>query len=132
MQFRIHNSYTLGFVSKAVPKIFRHYILIFNKDGRLYNIDNYLKNSLGINYKSIDILLFALRNSYISELNKYCIINIGSSDVFKDTNYTLKSLVNLIENGNLDVKGSHILSQAFNYLKVGLDRFWDMYCYGSI
>lgn len=132
MQFKIHNSYTLDFVNVAVPKIFKHYILIFNKDGRFYNIDNYLKNSLGINYKSVDILLFALNTSYISELNKYCIINIGNSDVFKDTNYTLKSLVNLIEDGNLDIKGSHVLGQAFSYLNIGIDRFWDMYCYGSL
>ena len=132
MKFKIHQSYIPEFVYYGVPKVLRHYINVFAQSNRLINIDNYLKKVLGVNYKAKDILIYALTNSFKAEVGNYCIINIGNNDKFKDTEYSLKSLVQLIEDGNLEVKGSQVLHNAFNYLRTGLNVFWDMYCYGRL
>lgn len=132
MQFKINSSYIPSFVYNGVPKVLKHYINVYDNDRKLFKMDNYLKNTLGINYKAKDILLFALTNSFKADVGKYCIINIGNIDEFKDTKYSLISLVKLIENGNLDIKGSQVLHKAFDYLRTNLETFWDMYCYGSL
>lgn len=121
MQLLITKKYTEDFAFNYLPLVMYNIIKEKYLKGIYKHYDLYLKNILGIKYTFLDIVRDAIKYIYCSYENTFYLLEIGSVNIFKDTSYTIKQLVDLIEFGNLEIKGTHIFTKTFNVIRNACD-----------
>ena len=125
MQLIIGKEYNEEFVYSYIPKYIYRLVCGEEKRGLFNSINTYLKKVLGIDYKVCDIIKDLLQRIYISNEEKYYVLDTNNVNEFRDTKRTFNELVNLIEFGNIEVKGTHILDKIFSLIHNLVDTLWD-------
>lgn len=127
MQLWINKSFPYDFINSFLRNKIKIYIGSMWGQDKLENIDNFLYNTLGINYSAYDILMYAIDNAEILVDTHTFKLDTEIVDEYKDTGYRIKDLLNLIEYGNLEVKGTKALSKSFNYIRNNLIILYKIY-----
>lgn len=127
MQLVFPQYITYNCINLVIKEAMKTYFIEMNNKGKFIKLDNFLYNTLGIDYRSIDILLYATNNAYIGKYKKNYVLDITSNSLFKDTNYTLSSLLMLINSGNLEVKGTNAIVYCYNHIRHYLKLLYEMY-----
>lgn len=94
--------------------------------GKFIQIENYL-DKINLGYNIIDILDTLIDTMSTVIEGRYVLYRVGDNRPFKDTKYTLNQLLNLIEYGNLEVRGARIIQRIFNELSFNERRYYSMY-----
>ena len=84
-------------------------------------------NLFNVNVNYVDVIKQALNNLQILDSNNKYIVQINSNIKYKDTNLCLNTLVNLLDYGTLQIKGSHLFSNVFNNVSNNMDSYYDRY-----
>lgn len=111
-------------VIKEAMKTF--FIEKYNK-GIFYNLDKFLYNILGSEIKCIDILIYAVNNAYIGKYGNRYVLDLFNQMIYPNTNYTLSNLLSLINSGNLEVKGTNIISICYIHIRHYVEVLYEIY-----
>ena len=126
MEFRltlpVKSSFFFGYVPNVLKSRFRRE----RSRGKFIQIENYL-DKINLGYNIIDILDTLIDTMSTIIENRYVLYRVGDNRPFKDTKYTLNQLLNLIEYGNLEVRGTRIIQRIFNELSFNERRYYSMY-----
>ena len=126
MEFRltlpVQSSFFFGYVPNVLKSRFRRE----RSRGKFIQIENYL-DKINLGYNIIDILDTLIDTMSTIIENRYVLYRVGDNRPFKDTKYTLNQLLNLIEYGNLEVRGARIIQRTFNELPFNERRYYSMY-----
>ena len=126
MEFRltlpVQSSFFFGYVPNVLKSRFRRE----RSRGKFTQIENYL-DKINLGYNIIDILDTLIDTMSTIIENRYVLYRVGDNRPFKDTKYTLNQLLNLIEYGNLEVRGARIIQRIFNELSFNERRYYSMY-----
>lgn len=126
MEFRltlpVQSSFFFGYVPNVLKSRFRKE----RSRGKFIQIENYL-DKINLGYNIIDILDTLIDTMSTIIENRYVLYRVGDNRPFKDTKYTLNQLLNLIEYGNLEVRGARIIQRIFNELSFNERRYYSMY-----
>lgn len=90
-----------------------------------YEQEIYSLFNVNVNY--VDVIKQALNNLQILDSNNKYIVQINSNIKYKNTNLCLNTLVNLLDYGTLQIKGSHLFSNVFNNVSNNVDSYYDRY-----
>lgn len=126
MEFRltlpVQSSFFFGYVPNVLKSRFRKE----RSRGKFIQIENYL-DKINLGYNIIDILDTLIDTMSTVIEGRYVLYRVGDNRPFKDTKYTLNQLLNLIEYGNLEVRGARIIQRIFNELSFNERRYYSMY-----
>lgn len=109
--------------SQIVPKDFIHeflpdYIMgefMNSMDiGRFASLDEYF-DSLGISLSTTEIIEYALRNLEVKEVNGAYIIDF--SDTLTVDGYSVRQLINIIDYGNTEVRGTRAIGDIEEFIR---------------
>ena len=107
------NIVPVDFFTEFLPKyIITHVIATQNKD-KFVNMDRYLE-SLGIKENTLEVLVIAVKNLDVKEVNGVYVVE--PSNVEKIGDYTLKQLINIIDYGTTEVKGTGVYQEIERYI----------------
>lgn len=101
------------FIYNKLPEIMMNKIITSVDKHKFDNMDTCLKN-LGVKYSTSQVLKYALKNLDVKQINGVYLVDI--SNVLKLNGYTLKQLVDLINYGNTEVKGTQVYTEAERYV----------------
>lgn len=99
---------TLGLAVHFFKRSLKYYIINYCKENqtKIREIDKYLKEELGCSASSLQILLYAWRHLYYEK---------GALSLKRDLkmgDYRVNDLIRLLEYGNLDIVGLHVLKKG--------------------
>ena len=114
-------------INLVIKNAMKTFFIEMHNDGKFYKVDKFLYNMLGSNVRSIDILLYATENAYVGKYRKQYVLDIMRIETYKDTGYTLSSLLSLINSGNLKVKGTNAIVYCYNHIRHYLDTLYEIY-----
>ena len=118
----VQSSFFFGYVPNVLKSRFRRE----RSRGKFIQIENYL-DKINLGYNIIDILDTLIDTMSTVIEGRYVLYRVGDNRPFKDTKYTLNQLLNLIEYGNLEVRGARIIQRIFNELSFNERRYYSMY-----
>lgn len=127
MQFNVYRKYDSQFVFRYLLNNLKIFISEDRDKGKFKKLDNFLYNTLGIEDSTYTILKWCINNSYLSVNSTYYNIDFCPRRKYKDTNYDMSQLINLIEYGNLEVSGTHTLSNHLNYIRRNMENLYHLY-----
>lgn len=84
-------------------------------------------NLFNVNVNYVDVIKQALNNLQILDSNNKYIVQINSNIKYKNTNLCLNTLVNVLDYGTLQIKGSYLFSNVFNNVSNNMDSYYDRY-----
>lgn len=90
-----------------------------------YEQEIYSLFNVNVNY--VDVIKQALNNLQILDSNNKYIVQINSNIKYKNTNLCLNTLVNLLDYGTLQIKGSYLFSNVFNNVSNNMHSYYDRY-----
>ena len=124
MRIRVYGNYDKDFAKKYLLRVLYKKWLGEYSNGKYFNMDNYLK-TLSRKLKTINILKFALNNSSIVQLDNG--VEIEFDESLNYGGFPLKQLLQLIEYGNLEVKGTFTISRGSNNIRYYSDYYFRDY-----
>ena len=127
MQLVFPEYITYDCINSVIKKAMKTYFIEMNNEGKFYKLDKFLYNILGSDVKCIDILLYSIDYAYVGKYKKTYVIELTSNTLYKNTNYTLSSLLMLINSGNLEVKGTNAIVYCYNHIRHYLKTLNDIY-----
>lgn len=80
---------------------------------RFENMDAYL-SSIGVKYSTLDILKYAVKNWEIKKVNQVYIVEV--SNILRIDSFTVRQLVDTIDYGTTEVKGTGVYKEIENYI----------------
>lgn len=126
MEFRLSLPVQSNFFFGYVPNVLKARFRRERSRGKFIHIENYL-DKINLGYNIIDILDTLVDTMSTVIEGRYVLYRVGDNRPFKDTKYTLNQLLNLIEYGNLEVRGARIIQRIFNELSFNERRYYSMY-----
>lgn len=127
MKLFISKDYPKRFVYSYLPKFIYRKALGELNNSTIANINKYLKDVLKINYSLKDILSECIKYIYLSEFGENYIIDLGNMNRFKDTDYRTIDLLRLIEFGNIELKGTYLITKVYNFIREHCDYIYNYY-----
>lgn len=114
-------------ISKKIPKngltnkiikleMLRYFRLNLNEEVRNH-WDSYFKSTIDPKVNCDTILRETINSMRFTTVEGKYVVLIDGKHMVNGTDYTLDSLLKLFNYGNLSIKGSHLISNAFDYLK---------------
>ncbi len=101
-----------------VPIVMKAYLNQMYIDKKAESLNMYIKEVLNLNKWDVkSILRYAINNLIIIKEKDGYIIKTPDHLPLADTRYKISSLLDLIENGNLEVNKYPILPKIFNYIQ---------------
>lgn len=126
MQFRITTFGDGIFLFNYIPRVFKRRLKSFYAQGKFAKVEKYLER-IKLGYNIIEVLEDIADNMFIAKTPKGIVYRVDTNKFFRDTPYTLSQLVHLIDEGNLEVKGTHIIQQVINEISYYQDYYLDTY-----
>ena len=101
-------------------KFFPNMIFVKSNMRKISSIDKYLQETIFLDkhkYSAKQAINVVLKNIVYKTDGKTAIIEIDSAAIFPFYTFKVKDIAKLIDNGNLEIKGTHIFSELFSYIK---------------
>ena len=93
----------------------------------------YIGTRYGEEFDQIMKTLTCNENAFIINKNgKQYIVEINPNIIVKSSGLSLEFLVRMIDYGNLDVKGLHIVDSAMKYVQLMIDDIYRLYMKGGL
>ena len=127
MQLLFPSYVNFNFIQSTIKETMIIFIRDMNNHRKFNKLDKFLYNILGRDIKSVDILCYAINSAFVGKYKDNYVLDIDSKSFYANTDYTVSSLIKLIEFGNLEVKGTNALARCFNYIRNKLDFLWLFY-----
>ena len=111
--------------------------IVFTKDNirKLKSIDAYLQQNVfngKRKYSTRQIVMVVLKNIVYQTDSHRAVIQIDPVAVFPFYNIKIKEVAQLIDYGNLDIKGTHVFHSAFKMVEEKIEKLRNMYEMGLI
>lgn len=113
------------FVSVYLPKIIRLRLISSCKEKNTSLMNSYLKKVFNISL--IDVINKACSNIITMWSGTTCILSIDTNVYEMTSNEKLNSLIKLIDQGNLDVKGLNIFKEALEFIQHNMNSIYKIY-----
>ena len=96
--------------------------VVFTKQNmrKISTIDRYLQQNVFVGkrkYTTKQIVDIVLKNIVYKTDGKTAVIEFDNYAVFPFYTFKIKDIANLIDKGNLEIRGTHIFSNLFSYIK---------------
>lgn len=117
-------NYDNQFFYEYIPDKIKEFILLNYNESYVSQINKYLIE-IGIKTNFQEIINKAIDTLKIIINDDWCTINIDYSQVLSGRR--LQDLINLIEYGNLEIKGYPILKEAFRYIELNEEELYSEY-----
>lgn len=117
-------NYDNQFFYEYIPDKIKEFILLNYNESYVSQINKYLIE-IGIKTNFQEIINRAIDTLKIIINDDWCTINIDYSQVLSGRR--LQDLINLIEYGNLEIKGYPILKEAFRYIELNEEELYNEY-----
>ena len=117
-------NYDNQFFYEYIPDKIKEFILLNYNESYVSQINKYLIE-IGIKTNFQEIINRAIDTLKIIINDDWCTINIDYSQVLSGRR--LQDLINLIEYGNLEIKGYPILKEAFRYIELNEEELYSEY-----
>lgn len=127
MQLVFPEYITYNCINQVIKTAMETYFIEMHNKGKFGKMDKFLYNIVGSGVRSIDILLYATKNAYVGKYKKQYVLEIMSTNRYKNTNYTLSSLLGLINFGSVEVKGTNAIISCYNHIRHYLDILYEIY-----
>ena len=101
------------FLEEFLPNVIINKIIAEADPLRFENMDRYLA-SIDVKYSTLDILKYAVQNWEIKKVNQVYIIEI--SNILRVDGYSVKQLVDIIDYGTTEVKGTGVYKEIENFI----------------
>ena len=101
------------FLEEFLPNVIINKIIAEADPLRFENMDRYLA-SIDVKYSTLDILKYAVQNWEIKKVNQVYIIEI--SHILRVDGYSVKQLVDIIDYGTTEVKGTGVYKEIENFI----------------
>ena len=126
MQLEMKGNFEDDFVYKVIPSIIRKKLIGQCNSPKMENMRKYFE-SLKIGYTILDVINFAVDKMYIGIDGNHIYYNLFTKKKVDGSNYSIEALLNLIEYGNLEVRGSHCIELIFDYIRLNLKYLYSWY-----
>lgn len=112
MIIKIYSIYTSSFIKNKVPQLIRQSVAreYTTNLHRYKGMEFYINKKLNIKKSFMEILYNILDGMYVSIEDDYYLIKVTSPN--RIDRYSVNGLVNLIEYGNQEIRGTHILEKS--------------------
>lgn len=87
-------------------------------------MEEYIKENFDVDFQDVSNNL--LKFISVSEVNGKYIIRIDKNKNYPEKNFKFITLTNLIDNGNLSIKGLHLLDSAMSFIQQRIDHIHNM------
>lgn len=105
------------FVNTYLTRIIRKYVVLnFNPD-KVKPFEEYINKNLNLDCSAEEIISYALDTLYVSKHGSFYKIMINPSATIPKTAIKLKSVIQLLESGNLEIRGYPIITNAMSNVK---------------
>ena len=101
------------FLKEFLPDVIIDKIIAEVDTLRFENMDAYLA-SIGVKYSTLDILKYAVKNWEIKKVNQVYIVEV--SNILRIDSFTVRQLVDIIDYGTTEVKGTGVYKEIENYI----------------
>ena len=111
-----------------------YYLIDINNLNKLKYIEEYLNKYIftGKRKYTIDkVIIIILNNIVFNTDNKHAIIEIDQVAIFPYTTMRVADMANLIDKGNLSMKGCHIFHKLFKYVEKNISKLRTKYEMGK-
>lgn len=105
------------------------YVVIKNEEHLA--MSEYLKDNYDIDFEEV-FKEITLDKFLVTKINGQYMIQLDARIKLHLKGHTLVYILNLIDEGNLDVKGLHIVDKAFKYVKSNLEDIYRLHLKGGI
>lgn len=126
MQFKINTFGDGIFLFNYIPRLFKQRLKSYYAQGKFYKVEKYL-SKIKLGYSIIEVLEDIADNMFIAKTPKGVIYRVDTNKFFRDTPYTLSQLVHLIDEGNMEVKGTHLIQKIINEISYYQEYYLDTY-----
>lgn len=89
---------------------------------------SYLQD-IGCEYTTKEIIDEFLSNLKCKEIEDYFDLYLDNQLIFKDTKWTIDSLIKLMNYGNIEIRGTHLIDKAIKYIQSNISTW--LYLYSS-
>ena len=102
---------------------------IFNKVGKhnFQHFKEYFKKELKITDDFFVVVRICLDHVKINISKNNYKIYISENDYYKNTNVRISTIVNLIDFGNLSIRGCYLFSEIFNNISDNIKNYYRIY-----
>ena len=87
---------------------------------------SYLQD-IGCEYTTKEIIDEFLSNLKCKEIEDYFDLYLDNQLIFKDTRWTIDSLIKLMNYGNIEVRGTHLIDKAIKYIQSNISTWLYLY-----
>jgi len=127
------NNYPKGqddeFVLKCIPSIIASRMLSNCSTKNTKAMDNYLNKMYEMStYEIVEKVGKHIKTSWVSDL---CQISIDTNALEEKSGQTIKSLIKLIDYGNIDVKGLNIFKESLMFIQAYINSIYRLYRYSN-
>ena len=126
MQLKISTFRDTGFIYTYIPRVLKGLFRREYNTGRLMGMENYLEK-INLGYNIIEVFDAVVDNMSITNYDTSTTYRLDTNKQFEDTPYTMSQLVGLIENGNLEVKGTQAIRLIINMVSYNQDYYLHKY-----
>lgn len=123
MTIYLKDIYDDNFVKVYLPILTVMLIKYYASMKNLKPINDYLKKNYQI---TVDDVLDSIKLSF-NKCNNVCSLSIDNNIIEPKSQEKVIALVKLIEYGNLDVKGLHVVDSTFRYIQSHLKEIYTTY-----
>ena len=123
MKLKVPASQVDSNLNNAIKRELLRYIKLNLTDMQCKKWNSYMQDQLNLNSWDVIRFLIYTVNSLKFTLNSDgYIVYLDKEHKLPDTNYSLESIMKLIDYGNIEIKGTHIMDNAFAYVENNIDR----------
>ena len=126
MELHIPRKCGYRFSRLLINKMYRDVMRDF-RVSKSNKLENYLDEQFGLNIHTKDLLRECLVSLQIQEKTDYLRIYIDPNKKYKNTDLTVKNLVNFVTYGNADIKGYPIVLDEFKKISKNLNTYYKTY-----
>lgn len=112
------------FLRKFLPDYILTEVLAGMDINRFAMMDEYF-DSIGVNMTTKEIIEYALKNMDVKEVNDSYVVDF--SNILQIDGYPVRQLVNIIDYGNTEVRGTRAISDIEEYIRSHRSMLMNLY-----
>lgn len=118
------------FASVFIPRLVNKYVNNLYLKEITKKMDSYLNLNYGVSLN--EILHSFLANMSVYKSGGIFILEANKNEYMPNTSIKYEMFIRLIDNGNLEVKGLHLVDTTYNYFKNHMYFLYEMYAKGGL
>ena len=126
MQFKIDTLGDSTFYYVFIPRVLKRRFRYYYNQGKFSAMEDYFSR-INLGYTIIEVLDAIIDNMSIAQTPQGMLYRLDTLRGLRGTPYTYSQLVYLIDDGNMEVRGTHIIQQTINEVSYHQEYYLDNY-----